>query len=56
MTIDFAAETTNKDVVSIVATQPLTSDEAWEVYQPGEWRLWQSGETVASGNIAKIKE
>ncbi len=56
VTIDFAAETTNKDVVSIIATQPLTSDEAWEVYQPGEWRLWQSGEVVASGNIATIKE
>mgnify|MGYP006080169943 FL=1 len=51
VSIDFAAETTNNDVVSIIATQPLTSDEAWEVYQPGEWRLWQSGEVIASGNV-----
>ena len=51
VSIDFAAETTNKDVVSIIATQPLTSDEAWEVYQPGEWRLWQTGEVVAQGIV-----
>ena len=53
VSIDFAAETTNNDVVSIVATQPLTSDEAWEVYQPGEWRLWQAGEVVAKGVVEK---
>lgn len=51
VSIDFAAETTNKDVVSIIATQPLTSDEAWEVYQPGEWRLWQAGEVIAKGVV-----
>lgn len=51
VSIDFAAETTNNDVVSIIATQPLTSDEAWEVYEPGEWRLWQSGEVVARGVV-----
>jgi predicted glutamine amidotransferase len=36
-------------VVSIIATEPLTSDEAWDVYQPGEWKLWESGEIIASG-------
>lgn len=51
VSIDFAAETTDKDVVSIIATQPLTSDEAWEVYQPGEWRLWHSGEVIAHGIV-----
>lgn len=49
--IDFAAETTNKDVVSIIATQPLTTDEAWNVYQPGEWCLWQEGEVMAQGKV-----
>jgi len=39
-------ETTNNDMVSIRATQPLTSDEAWEGDEPGEWRLWKSGEVV----------
>ena len=51
VSIDFSAETTNKDVVSIIATQPLTSDEAWEVYEVGEWRLWQSGEVIAKGIV-----
>ncbi len=50
--VDFAAETTPHDVVSIIATEPLTCDERWEVYQPGEWRLWQLGEDVASGQVA----
>ncbi len=49
VTIDFAAETTHNDVVSIIATQALTSDEAWQVYEPGEWRLWQSGEVILKG-------
>lgn len=47
--IDFAAETTNKDVVSIIATQPLTTDEAWDVYEAGEWRLWRLGEVISRG-------
>ena len=49
--IDFAAETTPKDVVSVIATEPLTSDEQWDVYERGEWRLWQLGEVVASGKV-----
>ena len=53
MSIDFEAETTPHDVVSIIATEPLTSDEAWEVYQVGEWRLWKAGEVVARGGVPK---
>ncbi len=49
--IDFSAETTDKDVVSIIATQPLTTDEAWDVYEPGEWRLWKMGEVLAQGKV-----
>jgi len=49
VTIDFEAETTPNDVVSIIATAPLTSDEAWDIYQRGEWKLWQGGEVIASG-------
>jgi predicted glutamine amidotransferase len=51
VSIDFSAETTNNDVVSIIATQPLTSDEAWETYESGEWRLWQAGEVIAKGVV-----
>ncbi|MFC3680616.1 class II glutamine amidotransferase [Bacterioplanoides pacificum] len=52
VTVDFEAETTANDVVSIIATEPLTSDEAWDLYQPGEWRLWQQGEVIQSGKVA----
>lgn len=51
VSINFAAETTDKDVVSIIATQPLTCDEAWETYEPGEWRLWELGEVIAQGVV-----
>jgi len=49
--IDFAAETTPKDVVSIIATEPLTNDEQWDVYERGEWKLWQDGEVIAAGKV-----
>ncbi|WP_430460477.1 class II glutamine amidotransferase [Thalassolituus sp. LLYu03] len=52
VTVDFAAETTPNDVVSIIATEPLTSDEAWDIYQPGEWKLWEAGEVIACGTRA----
>lgn len=49
VTVDFSAVTTPKDVVSIIATEPLTADETWDIYQPGEWRLWQDGEVLLQG-------
>lgn len=51
VTVDFEAETTPNDVVSIIATEPLTSDESWDIYQRGEWRLWQNGEVHYSGAV-----
>ncbi|MCD8521844.1 MAG: class II glutamine amidotransferase [Saccharospirillaceae bacterium] len=50
VTVDFSAVTTPNDVVSIIATEPLTTDEAWDIYQPGEWRLWSQGEVMACGH------
>lgn len=49
--IDFAAETTPNDVVSIIATAPLTNDEQWDIYERGEWKLWREGEVIASGKV-----
>lgn len=49
VTVDFASETTPNDIVSVIATEPLTSNETWTLYQPGEWKLWVEGEVVASG-------
>ncbi|WP_111643128.1 class II glutamine amidotransferase [Marinimicrobium alkaliphilum] len=47
--VDFESETTPNDIVSVIVTEPLTSDETWDIYRPGEWRLWQRGEVVMAG-------
>ena len=49
MSVDFHAETTPNDVVTVIATEPLTDNELWTVYAPGEWRLWRAGEIIAQG-------
>lgn len=47
--VDFESETTPDDIVSVIVTEPLTSDEEWDIYQPGEWRLWRKGEVIMQG-------
>lgn len=47
--VDFQAETTPDDVVTVIATEPLTCDEVWETYGEGEWILWCKGEAIACG-------
>ena len=49
VTVDFEAETTPNDIVSVIVTEPLTTDETWDIYQPGEWRLWRKGQVVMTG-------
>jgi glutamine amidotransferase len=46
LTVDFAAETTPRDVVTVVATRPLTRDEAWAAMAPGEFAVFRRGEPV----------
>lgn len=36
VTVDFVKETTPNDIVTVVATVPLTANEAWVQLQPGE--------------------
>ena len=42
--IDFQQQTTPNDVVTVVATQPLTGNETWHKIAPGEWQLFCLGE------------
>ncbi len=44
------SETTPNDIVSVIVTEPLTSDETWDIYKPGEWRLWRQGVVVMQGS------
>lgn len=46
--IDFQEETTEKDVVSVVATRPLTADENWHKMQASEFVLFKNGELISN--------
>lgn len=45
--VDFAAATTPADRVAVIATEPLTADEAWTAFQPGELRAFVDGAPLA---------
>ncbi|EIE5864693.1 class II glutamine amidotransferase [Vibrio alginolyticus] len=44
--INFQEETTPHDIVFVIATQPLTGNEAWQRMKPGEYGLFHLGELV----------
>lgn len=46
MTVDFKQETTPNDVVTVIATLPLTDNEEWNTMQPGELIVFKEGEVV----------
>ena len=43
VTVDFAEETSPRDRVAVVVTEPLTHDEAWLAFLPGELRVFVDG-------------
>jgi glutamine amidotransferase len=47
LSVDFAALTTAHDRVALVATEPLTTGEAWQPFAPGELRVFVAGERLA---------
>lgn len=47
MMVDFQAETTPNDIVSVIATRPLTDNESWTVMRPGALAIFCAGERVA---------
>lgn len=54
--VDFAAETTEKDVVTVLATQPLTQNETWTAIPPQTTCVFRRGEiarTPASNRRSK---
>ena len=46
LTVDFARNTTPQDRVAVVVTTPLTTDEAWTAFAPGELKVFVDGEAV----------
>jgi len=46
LTVDFARETSSHDVVTVVATRPLTHNESWTVMAPGSFATFRAGELI----------
>ncbi|HEY5716703.1 MAG TPA: class II glutamine amidotransferase [Psychromonas sp.] len=46
MVVDFQKETSDTDVVTIIATRPLTNNEEWHKMQEGEFCVFHFGERV----------
>lgn len=44
VTVDFGEHTTRDDVVTVIATDPLTHNEHWHAMQPGELVVFDRGE------------
>jgi predicted glutamine amidotransferase len=51
--VDFAAETTERDVVTILATRPLTQNETWTALAKGSTQIFRDGEAVRFGAAAR---
>ena len=47
VTVDFADLTAPTDRVAIIVTEPLTLDEAWQPFAPGELRVFVDGAVLA---------
>ncbi len=43
MTVDFAEQTAPRDRVAVIVTEPLTRDETWLPFAPGELRVFVDG-------------
>jgi glutamine amidotransferase len=43
VTVDFAEHTSARDRVAVIVTEPLTRDEAWTAFAPGELRVFVDG-------------
>jgi len=50
LAINFAEHTTPRDRVAVVATTPLTCDEAWTPFAPGELKVFVDGTPVGDSD------
>jgi glutamine amidotransferase len=47
-TVDFAEHTSARDRVAVIVTEPLTKDEHWTAFAPGELRAFVDGAPLAA--------
>jgi predicted glutamine amidotransferase len=50
LSVDFGGVTTPRDRVAVVATEPLTADESWTAFAPGELRVFVDGAAHPHGD------
>ncbi len=48
LSVDFAQHTSPQDKVAVVVTAPLTVNERWTQFQPGELKVFVDGEALVS--------
>ena len=46
--VDFSEVTTAEDRVAVITTEPLTQNEVWTAFKPGEMILFQHGQKIRS--------
>jgi glutamine amidotransferase len=44
MEVNFSEVTTDNDIVTVIATRPLTDNENWTILKPKQWVLFKQGE------------
>lgn len=44
--VDFGTETTENDIVSVIATEPLTNNEQWHVIEKNKLSVFKNGDKV----------
>ncbi len=49
--VDFRQYTTPRDVVTVLATEPLTRNEPWQRLQAGDWLLLKAGRIADLGRV-----
>ncbi len=54
ITVDFSTVTGELDEVTVIATQPLTSNETWTSMERGECRLFAEGKTLWSTKTTPV--
>ncbi len=46
MSVDFGKETTPNDIVTVIATSPLTENEEWHILEKGQLLCFRDGEVL----------
>ena len=54
--IDFSSHNHLDDRIAVIATAPLTSNEHWMAFVPGELKLFQHGQAVDGATLAATRE